>query len=465
MTALGWAAPVRPNILVVLCDDLGVGDVSCYNPEGKIKTPHLDRFAREGMRFSDAHSPSSVCTPTRYGLLTGRYCWRSRLKQGVLNGYSPNLIEAGRPTIASLLQAAGYRTGAFGKWHLGLGNSEPVDYTKAQTPSPLEHGFDEYFGIPASLDMPPYVFMEGRQAVEAPTATIAGNFENKGPRGPFWRGGPCAPGFAMEDVIPKITERAVRFVEQAKAGEAFFAYVPLPAPHTPWVPSRPYQGRTDLGLYGDFVHECDASIGRILAALEASGQAANTLVIITSDNGAPWSQPDVEAHRGHRANMLWRGQKADIYEAGHRVPFLVRYPGKVKANTVSRATIGLTDVFATASEAAGLTLPRDAAEDSFSLWPALRGGTGVRPHLVHHSAQGFFAIRQGPWKLSTSLGSGGFTEPKKQAPEAHGAPGTLFHLEKDPWERDDRYTREPRVVARLTALLEEVQRAGRSRPA
>jgi arylsulfatase A-like enzyme len=347
---------------------------------------------------------------------------------------------------------------------LGLGQNEPVDYARPQTPSPLEHGFDEYFGIPASLDMPPYVFVDGRQAVEPPTATIAGNHENMGPRGPFWRGGPRAPSFQMEEVIPKITDRAVRFVEKAKPGEPFFAYLPLPIPHTPWVPSKKYQGKTNLGLYGDFMYECDASIGRVLEALEKTGQAKNTLVMITSDNGAPWSQPDIDAHQGHRANLLWRGQKADIYEAGHRVPFLVRYPGKIKANAVSPATICLTDILATAAETAGVSLPANAGEDSFTIWPALRGGASVRPHIVHHSAQGYFAMRQGPWKLATSLGSGGFTEPKKKAPEANGASGTLFNLEKDPFEKEDLYGSEPAQVARLTALLQEVRERGRSRP-
>lgn len=461
------AAETKPNIVVILADDLGTGDVSCYNPEGKTRTPNLDGLARNGVRFTDAHSPSSVCTPTRYGLLTGRYCWRSRLKNGVLNGYSKNLIESGRPTIATVLQSAGYRCGAFGKWHLGLGESEPVDYSQSLSPSPLDHGFAEYFGIPASLDMPPYVFVDGRKAVEPPTASIAGNHENKGPRGPFWRGGPRAPSFQMEEVIPQITARAVRFVEAAPRETPYFAYVPLPAPHTPWVPSKPFQGRSRIGLYGDFVEEFDASVGRILAAIDQRGDAKNTLVIVTSDNGAPWSEPDISASQGHRANMLWRGQKADIYEAGHRVPFLVRYPERVRRGQVSRATICLTDIFATLAESAGQSLPAQAAEDSFSFWPALRGQNtpqAVRPHIVHHSADGIFSIRQGKWKLANALGSGGFTLPKRKEPEANGAPGTLFDLEKDPFEKEDLYAQQPAVVAELSALLAQVQAAGRSRP-
>jgi arylsulfatase A-like enzyme len=259
----------------------------------------------------------------------------------------------------------------------------------------------------------------------------------------------------------------VRFIENANKGQPYFAYVPLPAPHTPWVPSKPFQGRSPIGLYGDFVEECDASIGRILAAIEMSGGTKNTLVILTSDNGSPWSQPDIDASGGHRANMMWRGQKADIYEAGHRVPFVVRFPARVKAGQVNRATVCLTDIFATAAEAAKAPLPTNGAEDSFSVWPALRGkqeSNAVRPHVVHHSADGIFSIRQGSWKLAMGLGSGGFTLPKKIMPEAGGASGTLFDLSSDPFEKDDLYQKRPQEVARLTALLEQVQKEGRSRP-
>ena len=242
-------SPQKPNILLILCDDLGYGDVRANYPDSKIPTPHMDKLAHDGMRFTDAHSPSSVCTPTRYGVLTGRYCWRTRMNSGVGNGYSPALIEPGRETVASMLKKRGYRTGGFGKWHLGLGTSEKADYTKEFTPSPNDYGFDEFFGIPASLDMPPYVFIDNHRAVEPPTSTIADNGEIK--RGPYWRGGPRAPSFQMEDVVPSIVKRACAFVE--KREQPFFAYVPLPAPHTPWVPSKPFQGKSKAGLYGYFV--------------------------------------------------------------------------------------------------------------------------------------------------------------------------------------------------------------------
>jgi len=452
------AAP-KLNVIIILADDLGTGDVACYSREAKVRTPHLDKLSRQGMRFTDAHSPSSVCTPTRYGLLTGRYSWRSRLKSGVLNGYSPNLIEDGRPTLPSLFQKNGYRTGGFGKWHLGLGTTDPTDYAKDLSPSPLTHGFDEYFGIPASLDMPPYLYFDGKRAVAQPTNKIADNGEVK--RGPYYRGGPIAPGFLMEEVMPRITERAINFVQ--KPGP-FFCYVPLPAPHTPWVPTKAFQGRSPAKLYGDFVEQVDDSIGRIVNAVDTS----NTLVIVTSDNGAPWEKRDMEENGGQWANLMMRGQKSDAYEAGHRVPFIVRWPGKVKPATVSNAPICHTDLFATCCTAAGIPIPKDAAEDSFPIQPALAGKQGpttVRPHLIHHSGSGLFAIREGRWKLIEGLGSGGFTAPAKITPQPGGPQGQLFDIIADPNEREDIYLKHPDQVARLTKLLNELRDQGRTRPA
>ena len=459
----GLQAATKPNVIIILADDFGIGDLGCYYPDSKVKTPYLDGLSRQGMRFTDAHSPSSVCTPTRYGLLTGRYCWRTRLKSGTLVGDSPNLIEANRPTVASVFQKNGYRTGGFGKWHLGLGTAAKTDYSQELKPSPLEHGFDEYFGIPASLDMPPYLYVDGRRAVEQPTGTIADSGETK--RGPFYRGGPIAPGFVMDQVMPKIVARAVEFVK--KPGP-FFCYVPLPAPHTPWVPSKEFLGRSKAKLYGDFVEQVDDSVGQILKAIEKSGQAGNTLVVFTSDNGAPWEKRDMEENGGHWANQLLRGQKSDAFEGGHRVPFIVRWPGQVKAGSVSDAAICHTDLFATSCAAAGISMPKDAAEDSFAIQPALAGKRGVatvRPHVVHHSGSGMFALREGHWKLIEGLGSGGFTLPAKIAPEPGGPKGQLFDLSKDPNEREDVYAKEPAQVARLSGVLNRIRDDGRTRPA
>jgi len=373
------------------------------------------------------------------------------------------LIEEGRPTLPGLFQKAGYRTGGFGKWHLGLGKAQTVDYSQEFSPSPLEQGFDEYFGIPASLDMPPYLYVEGRRAVAEPTGKIGDNGETK--RGPYWRGGPIAPGFVMDEVMPKITARAVDFIRKPAP---YFCYVPLPAPHTPWVPSQNFVGRSKANLYGDFVEQVDDSIGKILAAVDESGQASNTLVIITSDNGAPWEKRDMEENGGHWANRMLRGQKSDAFEGGHRVPFLVRWPGRVKPSTISTVPICHTDLFATCCNAAGITVPNNAAEDSFALQPALAGKqdpTAVRPHLVHHSGNGLFALREGNWKLIEGLGSGGFTLPAKIEAKASGPQGQLFHMANDPHEREDLYLKQPAQVARLSSLLNEIRDKGRTRPA
>jgi arylsulfatase A-like enzyme len=405
------------------------------------------------------HSPSSVCTPTRYGILTGRYCWRSRLKSGVLYGYSPNLIEPGRLTVASMLRAAGYQTAAFGKWHLGFGTRDKVDYSQPLRPGPLDHGFDRYFGIPASLDMEPYVYVDNDRAVEQPTSATPGS---NSPRGVFWRPGPIAPSFRMEQVLPTITRRAVDFL-RGPHRKPYFAYIPLTGPHTPWMPLEQHRGRSRAGIYGDFVAMVDDMLGQLLSAIP--GQS-DTLVIFTSDNGAHWTPEDKTKFR-HRANAGWRGQKADVWDAGHRIPFLARWPGRIQPGAVSNELGCLTDFLATAADLVGVTLPRDAAEDSYSLLPALLGqgrGTPIREAIVHHSVDGMFSIRQGKWKLELGLGSGGFTKPAREQPRPGGPAGQLYDLKTDPAESKNLYLQQPEIVARLSALLDKYQQQGYSRP-
>jgi arylsulfatase A-like enzyme len=457
------AATPSPNILYILADDLGWGDLSCYNPSSAIPTPNLDRFATQGVRFTDMHSPSSVCTPTRYGILTGRYCWRTQLKKGVLWGYSPNLIEPGRLTVPALLQKYGYTTAGIGKWHLGLGTAEKVDYSGRFSPGPLDHGFDSYFGIPASLDMEPYVYIDNDHAFERPTGTTPGQ---NSPRGVFWRPGPIAPGFKIEEVLPTLEQRAVHFIAtRREARKPFFLYLPLTAPHTPWVPGKAFRGRSKAGDYGDFVAQTDAVIGAVLGALDENKLSSNTLVFITSDNGAHWT-PDDQQRFPHRANASWRGMKADIWEAGHRIPFLARWPGHIKPGSVSNQLGCLTDLAATVADVIGAKLLRNAAEDSFSLVPALTGVKKgpVRETVVHHSSEGMFAIRQGPWKLALGLGSGGFSEPKTLPADASGVTGQLFNLASDPGETTNLFKQEPKVIADLSALLNRYQLQGFSRP-
>ena len=458
------AATAKPNIVYILADDLGWGDMRCYNKDSAVPTPNGDRLASQGVRFTDMHSPSSVCTPTRYGILTGRYCWRSRLKKGVLQGYSPNLIEPGRLTVASMLKSQGYYTGGIGKWHLGLGAKDPADFSQPLDPNPASHGFDYYFGIPASLDMAPYVYFENGKTVEQPTSHTDGKNE---PRGVFWREGPIAPSFTIEGVLPTLTKKAVDFIgERAKKrDQPFFLYLPLTGPHTPWVPLKEFEGKSKAGLYGDFVAQVDHTLGQVLKALDDAKLADNTLVVFTSDNGAHWTPAD-KAKYAHRANANWRGMKADIWDAGHRIPFLVRWPGKSKVGAVSAQLGCLTDLMATAAEVVDYKLPDNAGEDSFSWLPAATGAkpkTAVRGAVVHHSSEGLFAIRAGEWKLAMGHGSWGFSDPKQVDTKPGDPAGELFQIAKDAEESADLFLKEPAKVKELTALLERYKRQGRSR--
>lgn len=469
LAAQASATRDRPNIVVILADDMGSGDPGAYNSASRVPTPHLDRLAGEGMRFTDAHTPSSVCTPTRYGLLTGRYAWRTRLKSGVTWGYDPLLIEPGRMTVASLLKQHGYRTAAFGKWHLGLGDRDTTDYARPLRPGPGSVGFDYFFGIPASLDMDPYVYVENDGLVAPPTLTVAASKHRREGGGGFWRAGPIAPGFQHHEVMPTLTRRVVSYIEErgaAPAGNPFFLYFPLSSPHTPWLPTAEFQGKSGAGPYGDFATQTDWTVGQVLDALERSGLRDNTLVIFTSDNGAHWLETDI-ARYGHRANGSLRGQKADIHEGGHRVPFLARWPGRVPAGSTSDQTIVLTDLLATVAAIVGAPLPDDAGEDSYDILPALLGrspAAPIREAAVHHSLHGMFAIRQGPWKLILGQGSGGFTAPAQVQPKAGEPEWQLYNLESDPGERVNVFDRHPEVVGRLAALLLKYRSEGRSRP-
>lgn len=463
LTLFGQTAS-RPNVVIILADDMGWGDPGCYNARSKTPTPNIDRLAAQGVRFTDAHSPSSVCTPTRYGLLTGRYAWRTSLKSGVLQGYDPLLVETERTTVASLLKQSGYNTGAVGKWHLGFGTEKRVDYAKALDPGPNALGFADFFGIPSSLDFPPYVYVENRRATALPSETVAASAHQRdGGRG-FWRGGEAAPGFKHEETLQVLADKAVAFIEKQSKEKPFFFYFALTAPHTPWLPLNGFRGRSGAGDYGDFVVQTDAVIGRVLKSLDDVTTGADTLVIFTSDNGAHWLPDEIEKF-GHRANGPWRGQKADIWEGGHRVPFIARWQGRIQPNSVSDEVICLTDLTATIAAIVGAGLPEDAAEDSYNILPALLGRDQKRPireAIVHHSSDGTFAIRQGEWKLALGLGSHGFSDPKTISPKPGEAAGQLYNLKEDPGEKNNLWLQKPERVARLTALLEKYQREGRS---
>jgi arylsulfatase A len=481
-------AAEKPNIIFILCDDLGYGDVKCLNPEGKIATPHMDAIAARGMTFTDAHSSSAVCSPTRYGVMTGRYNWRTKLQKAVLGGLSPRLIEPGRMTVASFLKEQGYATACIGKWHLGMDwvklpgkevselsietpdQVNNVDYSKPITNGPTSVGFDSYFGISASLDMVPYCFIEDGTVTAVPTETMKLAM-NKGGLQSYTREGPGAPGFTGESVLPALTKRAVETITKqaadAKSGKPFFIYLPLNSPHTPILPTKEWQGKSGLNLYADFVMETDDAIGQVVGALEKNGIADNTLVIMTSDNGcSPSADYPTLLEKGHNPSAKFRGTKADLYDGGHRVPFLVQWPAVVKAGGTYAHPVCLLDFMATCADALGVKLPDNAAEDSVSFLPALKGETEkpLRDTIVHHSIQGAFSIRQGKWKLCLAPGSGGWSDPRPGAEPKDAPRIQLFNLENDIGEKANLQTGHPEIVAKLKQLLEKQVADGRSTP-
>ena len=445
-------SPKHPNVIIIMADDMGFGDVEAYNSESAIPTPHMDLVASEGMRFNDAHSPSGVCTPTRYGLLTGRYAWRlPELASGVTWGYSPLVIDTNRTTIADIMSEAEYHTAVIGKWHLGLGAGDSTDYNQPISPGPRALGFDYFYGIPASLDMAPYVWVENEGLTAPPTDSTENPTSDGIFTGLFWRSGPMAPDFSHIDVLPIIADKASEYIStQAEKDSPFFLYVPLAAPHTPWLPTEEFNGTSEAGLYGDFVVMVDHAIGQITSALEESGQAENTHLIITSDNGAYWPQP-FPSNFAHQANYTWRGMKADIHEGGHRVPLIARWPGVITAGSTTDALAVHTDFFATVADIVGAEYQ---GEDSFSLLPIFLGDSGTRKEAVHQSFNGMLAVRQGPWKLIDGQGSGGFTN-VNIPPDA--PPRQLYNLDEDPGEMINQYNAYPDVAASLIGVLDSLR--------
>ncbi|MDA7916124.1 arylsulfatase [Verrucomicrobia bacterium] len=472
-------AASNPNIIYILADDMGPGDIRAINPDCKIATPNLDRLALAGMTFTDAHSSSSVCTPTRYGVLTGRYNWRSRLQKSVCWGFSRRLIEPQRSTVASFLKGQGYSTAAIGKWHLGMDwplkqggfaddgdtwdakykGGWDVDYSKPIVNGPTTVGFDHFYGISASLDMPPFVFIRDDKAL------VTKLVEKK-----FMRSGPADVDFEDIDVLPNITKDAVKYIEDhaaaSKDGKPFFIYFPLNAPHTPIVPTKEWQGKSGLNNYGDFVMQVDWTVGQVMGALKKAGISKNTLVIFTSDNGcSPQAKFSELASKGHFPSQHFRGHKADIFEGGHRVPFITHWPARVKGGTFSEQTICLTDLYATCADILGLRVAINDAEDSVSILPALeqKDDRPLREATVHHSINGSFSIRQGKWKLELCPDSGGWSAPRPGRSKTSGLPLVqLYDLNSDPGETTNVQSQQPKVVKQLVALLESYVEKGRS---
>ncbi len=488
------ASPKRdfPNIVFILADDMGYGDLACQNPESKIPTPNLDKLAGESMLFTDAHSPSAVCTPTRYSILTGRYCWRTELKRGVLWPWDKPLIESDRLTAARLLKDSGYHTACIGKWHLGwnwattdgtrindtltsgIYNEEKrtafgnkIDYSERIGGGPLTKGFDYYFGDDVP-NFPPYCFIENDKTLGIP--------DEMKPLSMFGHPGMMVKSWKLDTVMPAITEKAVDYIEKRAKysfGQPFFLYFTLTAPHTPIAPASEFHGSSHAGAYGDYVVQVDHTAGEILRAIERSGNTGNTLVIFSSDNGSPGRDGtdmngEINSVRkyGHNPSRPWRGIKADAWDGGHRVPFIVRWPGRIPAGSVCDELVCQVDFLATVAAILGQKLPDTAGEDSCSILPLLEGEkpeAPLREAVIHHSGDGLFCVRQGKWKLILGLGAGGFSGGIRKA-EPGEPKGQLYDMYADPEERNNVYEIHPEVVHKLGYLLEKYRKSGRSTP-
>jgi len=461
--------PPRPNILLILADDLGWGDVGCYNPQSKIPTPHLDRLASQGLRFTDAHSSSGVCVPSRFSLMTGLHALRMKGKghpEPEYRHYGGNqstlpLIPADAPTLPGILARAGYATAMVGKWHLGCDDllRKPDEPLRG---GPVDRGFQRYFGIPSSLDIGPYVFIEGNRIVAQAAEKMPAHGSPGWPRdfmGEFWREDVAASGYRHADVLPTLTRRAERDLRELAAGakeRPFFLYYAMPSPHSPLLPSEEFRGRTKLGAfgsYGDYVAQTDDNIGRLLRVLDETGAAANTLVLVSSDNGPLWYPQNVEA-TGHSASGPWRGMKGDAWEGGHRMPLIARWPGHVPVNATSEALVSLTDLLATV---AGLLGMPDIASDGVDFSAALLGKPWQRPTdrpLIAASSLGAITMRSGQWKFINRLGSGGFSDPKTEQPKPEGTTAQLYDLAADPGETNNLAHNEAERIASYQRQVE-----------
>ncbi|MGJ8656334.1 MAG: sulfatase family protein [Akkermansiaceae bacterium] len=459
ITANILLATDKPNIVLILADDLGSGDVSSYNPQSKLNTPNIDFLVSEGIKFTDGHSNSAVCTPTRYGVLTGRYAWRTRLKKGVLNGYSPALIAPERATIASELEKAGYATACIGKWHLGMDIAKSGkgtwDYTAPIKNGPTARGFDYYLGISASLDMPPYALIENDRFKQIPDGQQEANRVEL----TFVRAGDISSEFKHVDYLPLMTQQACDWIKTTAKQEApYFLYMPLPSPHKPVFPSAEFKGKSGIGDYGDYVLETDWSVGQVIKTIKETGEYDNTLIIFTSDN-ASFALPSIYhvTKTGHAVNAHYRGQKTDAFEGGHRVPFIISWPSengyaKNKGKT-SKQVISTVDLLATIKN---IIHPEQLTHaDGISFHPYLKGELNtpeaVKPATIHHSVNGTFAIRSGKWKLILSNKSGGRSSGKV------ATKGQLYDMENDPSETTNLYTQHPEIIENLTNTLTTIK--------
>ena len=484
----------QPNILFILADDLGYGDIACYNPESKVPTQNIDRLATEGMLFSDAHSPSTVCTPSRYSILTGRMEFRTGFP-GVFTGAGgPCLIEESRLTLPGMLRQKGYTTALFGKWHVGLtfldkdgqpinekgfDPIERIDYTRAISDAPIHRGFDHFFGTACcpTTDFL-YAFIDGDQIPVPPTKLHDRTPLPDHPYSKDCRIGWVAPDFDFEEIDMMFLDKSVKFLEnhaEESPGKPFFLFHSTQGVHLPSFPGKDFLGKTNAGPHGDFIFEFDHVVGELLNTLDRLGMAENTLVMVTSDNGPEvTSVVNMRKDYRHDGARPWRGMKRDQWEGGHRVPFLVRWPGQIEAGSTSDQTVCLCDIMATCAGITGVQLPNDAAEDSFDISPAIfvktKEGEPVRRHTLHQTVRLDLAIRRGKWKFLDHQGSGGndyervSLKPYALPELAPNAPGQLYNLETDPGETTNLYFEHPDIVDDLKTQLDEFRKSGRSAP-
>ncbi|MFR9652006.1 MAG: arylsulfatase [Rikenellaceae bacterium] len=476
----GMAAS-RPNVIVIYADDMGSGDLSILNKESKFQTPHMDALARSGVNFTDAHTVSSVSTPSRYGILTGEYSWRSSLKAGVTWGFSEPLIPADKPTVATMMKRAGYQTACVGKWHLGLGwttndgkvadkDGTNVCYDKPLSHTPTSRGFDYFYGMSASLDIPPYVIIENERVVKQPNAryeeTTFNEHDNEPIANPFLRAGDYVKGEGPEDFLPKYTNKVKELIKDySRTDDPFFIYFALTAPHAPLAPNKKFLGKSGIGLYGDFMLEVDDVVGQVVAELKKRKVLDDTIIILSSDNGAERFAYYRLAESGHNSSGVYKGVKRDLWEGGHRVPFIVSWGDKFKGGSEVNQTICVSDIYATLADITGVELADGEAQDSYSLMPLITGKDKYkREYTVHHSSSGRFAIRKGDWVLiEAGLGDDNRWLDKidyydilkydlpKELPK-----GELFNIKEDIEQRVSHYDDKPQIVAEFTAILDEI---------
>ena len=463
----------KPNIVLILADDMGYGDISHLNEESKINTVNIDKIAREGKSFTDAHAASAVCTPSRYSLLTGRYCWRGKLKRGVLFPFAGPLMEKELPTLPQKLKSVGYKTACFGKWHLGmdypfanpqdidnpaLGDEArqmdlagKIDYSRPIENGPNEYGFDYYFGVDVP-NYPPYCFIENNHTVGIP--------DRLKPDSMFGNPGSMLEGWDLERIMPVLTDKVISYIEESDGEKPFFLYFPMTGPQTPISPIKEFIGKSGAGIYGDYCLQLDDTIGRVNRALIDKGIESDTILIITSDNGSPGRDGNsagpgtVKERYGHDPSWILRGMKGDIHEGGHRIPFIIKWPGRIKENSKDDRLICLMDLISSLSSFAGYELNPEIQRDCLDLSPYfLDEGCDdvIRETLIHHSVRGLYAYRSGKWKLIFGTGSGGFTKDPviHKTLTIYDEPGQLYDLENDISEKDNLYGCFPDLVGEM----------------